>query len=247
VKHFIAKIAFASLAAGLFFSCAALPAGRPLAEEDRAAVIGNVDAEFQMRIGSGREAIMATAHDRLLARARQLHGDNVDIKDIEITRRAAAFGIALMHGEDMITARGTVISLDIQMARARVSATEHAVRETRRVLPVNARVWIHNNAAAYRGLAGDAIDDMTATFIRKSITVVERGLVDLIAVEQGVHLDGAVADSDFISIGNAAGANTIIVVDIAGSGVLRRLNVRVLDIAAGTVRMQSDTSEAWRL
>ena len=69
----------------------------------------------------------------------------------------------------------------------------------------------------------------------------------MIAVEQGIHLDGMVTDDDFISVGNAAGANTIIVMGISGAGALRRLNVRVLDIAAGTVRMQSDTGEAWRL
>jgi len=190
---------------------------------------------------------MAAAHDRLLARARSLYGDSVDVRNIEITRGAASLGAVLMHGEDMVTARGVVISLDIQTARARAEATEHAGREIRKVLPAGARVWIHNNATADRGLAGDAVDDMTAAFIRDNITVVERGLIDLIALEQGIHLDGTVVDSDFISIGNAAGANTIVVVDIARAGILRRLNVRVLDIAAGTVRMQSDTGEAWRL
>jgi len=233
------------LTVGFIFSCATAPADRPLTAKDRDAVIGNVDAEFQVSIGSSREVIMATAHSRLLERARLLYGNNVEIRNVEITRRAALG--ALMHGEDTIIARGTVISINIQTARARTGAIEHALREVRRALPVSARVWLHNNATTDISLANDAIDDMTSAFIRDNIIVVERGLIDLIATEQGIHLDGTVADSDFISIGNAAGANTIIVVGIVGAGTLRRLSVRVLDIATGTVRMQSDTGEAWRL
>ncbi|MCL2194067.1 MAG: hypothetical protein FWB78_11835, partial [Treponema sp.] len=227
-------------------SCATAPADRPLTAEDRDAVIGNVDAQFQVSMGSSHDVIVATAHVRLLERARLLYGNNVEIRNVEITRRAA-LGAALMHGEDTIVARGTVISIDIQMARARAGTIEHALREIRRVLPVDARLWVHNGATTDRSLANDTADDITAAFIRDNITVVERGLIDLIALEQGIHLDGTVADSDFISIGNAAGANTIIVVVVAGTGALRRLNVRVLDIATGTVRMQSDTGEAWRL
>ena len=237
---------FALLAAGLLFSCASVSADRPLIAEDGASVIGNVDAEFRISMGSSHEVIMAAAHDRLLTRARMLYGNNVEIRNVEITRRAALSAV-LMHGEDTISARGIVISLDLQAARARAATTAHALRETRRVLPADARLWIHNNATTNRGPASDAADDITSAFIRYGITVVERGLIDMIAAEQGIHLDGTVADGDFISIGNAAGANTIIVIDITGTGVLRRLNVRVLDIATGTVRMQSDTGEPWRL
>jgi len=243
MKDFVPGMVFALLATGLLFSCATVPVDSPLTVKDRDAVIGNVDAEFQINRGSSREVIIATAHDRLLTRARLLYGNNVEIRNVEITRRAALG--AVMHGEDKITARGTVISLDIQMARARAGTIEHALREVRRVLPADARVWLHNNATTDRSLANDAVDNMTSAFIRDNITVVERGLINLIATEQGIHLDGIVADNDFISIGNAAGANTIVVVAIAGTGVLRRLNVRVLDIATGTVRMQSDTGEAW--
>ena len=247
MTNFVSGTVFVLLATGLLLSCAsAPPVDRPLTAEERDSVIGNVDAEFTVNMGSSRDVIMATAHVRLLERARLLYGGNVEIRNVEITRRAA-LGAALMHGEDTIVARGVVISLDMQTARARAGTIEHALMEIRRVLPVDARLWIHNGATTDRNLANDTADDITAAFIRDNVTVVERGLIDLIATEQGIHLDGTVADSDFISIGNAAGANTIIVVAIAGTGVLRRLNVRVLDIATGTVRMQSDTGEAWRL
>jgi len=236
----------ALFAVGFLFSCATAPVDRPLTAGDRDAVIGNVETEFPINRGSSREVILAAANSRLLEKARMMYGNNVEIRNVEITRRAA-LGAALMHGEDMIRARGAVISRDIQMARARTGTIEHALREVRTVLPADARVWLHNNATTDRSLANDAVDDITSAFIRDRITVVERGLLNLIAAEQGIHLDGFVTDGDFVSIGNAAGANTIVVVGITGTGVLRRLNVRVLDIVAGTVRMQSDTGEAWRL
>ena len=140
MKNFFPKMVLALLATWLLLSCAVAPASRPLSAEDRDVVIGNVNVEFQIPIGSGREAIMATAHSRLLERARLLYGDNVDIRNIEATRRSAVLAQAMMHGEDVIRARGAVISLELQRARARAGATEHAGREVRRVLPADARV-----------------------------------------------------------------------------------------------------------
>jgi len=123
----------------------------------------------------------------------------------------------------------------------------HAIGEVQRILPMAARVSIHNNAAANQGLVNDVIDNMTSTFLRNGIPVIERQRIELILTEQNLHMDGSVSDRDFISVGNLAGANTIIIVGITGVGAARRLQVRVLDIETGTVVMQSDTGNDWRL
>jgi len=123
----------------------------------------------------------------------------------------------------------------------------HAIREVGRVLPATARVWVHNNSMVSPGMANDVIDTMISSFLSSGIPVVERQWVDLILAEQNLHLDGSVSDSDFVSVGNLAGANTIIVVGITGTGAARRLQVRVLDIATGTVIMQSGTGSEWQL
>jgi len=123
----------------------------------------------------------------------------------------------------------------------------HTIGEVRRVLPAHARVSIHNDATANQGLVNDVIDNMISAFLRDGIPVVERQLIELILAEQGLHMDGSVSDRDFISIGNLAGANTIVIVGITGAGAARRLQVRVLDIATGTVTMQSGTGSEWRL
>jgi len=123
----------------------------------------------------------------------------------------------------------------------------HAISEVGRVIPSAARVSIHNSAAASQGLVNDVIDNMISTFLQSGVPVVERQLIELILAEQNLHMDGSVTDGDFISIGNLAGANTIVIVGITGAGAARRLQVRVLDISTGTVVMQSGTGSEWRL
>jgi len=124
---------------------------------------------------------------------------------------------------------------------------EHALSEVRQVLPAVARLWIHNDAATDHGLVNDVIDNMTSAFLRSGVLVVERQQIDLIVAEQNLHLDGSVSDRDFVGIGNLAGANTIVIIGITGVGHARRLQVRALDIATGTLLMQSGTGSEWRL
>jgi TolB-like protein len=118
--------------------------------------------------------------------------------------------------------------------------------EIQKVLPKGAQVWIYNNAVT-NSLAGAVVDNITSSFIRKGIRVVDRQNTALIEAEQKFQMSGIVSDDDFVSIGNAAGANTIVVIGIIGSGAIRRLQVQVLDIEKGVTIMQSDASEKWQL
>jgi len=118
--------------------------------------------------------------------------------------------------------------------------------EIQKVLPKNAQVWIYNNAAA-NPLAAAVVDNITSGFIRKGIRVVDRQNAALIEAEQKFQMSGSVSDNDFLSIANTAGANTIVVIGISGSGATRRLQVRVLDIEKRIAIMQSDTGEKWQL
>lgn len=124
---------------------------------------------------------------------------------------------------------------------------EHALNEIEAVIAADANVWIQNVAVTYQHLANEVVDSIIYSFLGAGRTVVERGMIDQILAEQELHMTGMVADSDFISIGNLAGADTIIVVDMTGFARSRRLQVRVMDIAQGTVVMQSGTGVAWRL
>ena len=122
----------------------------------------------------------------------------------------------------------------------------HAVSEVKRVVPPATSLWVHNTAPGV-SIVQDVIDNMLSSFLNSDFTVVERGMIDVILAEQNLHLDGVVADSDFISIGNLAGARTVVVIGVTGTGAARRLNARVLDIETATLSMQSGTGVAWRL
>jgi hypothetical protein len=60
-------------------------------------------------------------------------------------------------------------------------------------------------------------------------------------------MSGAVSDDDIVRVGNAAGANTIVLLGVEGSGALRRLRVKVLDVEKRSPIMQSDAGEKWQL
>jgi tetratricopeptide (TPR) repeat protein len=126
----------------------------------------------------------------------------------------------------------------------RVSA--FASDEIQKVLPKNARVWIYNNSPAV-SMAEAVVDNITASLIQKGIGLVDRQNTALIEAEQQFQMSGYVSDNDFVSIGNMAGANIIVTIGITGTGAMRRLQVRVLDIERGVPLMQSDTGERWQI
>ncbi|WP_461246708.1 hypothetical protein [Treponema sp. R6D11] len=125
-------------------------------------------------------------------------------------------------------------------------AADLASDEIQKVLPKNARVWIYNDSIN-NSMAVAIVDNLTSEFIRKGIKIVDRQSAALIEAEQKFNTSGYVSDNDFISIGNAVGANTIVVIGISGTGSTRRLQVRVLDIEKRVPIMQSDTSEKWQI
>ena len=132
-------------------------------------------------------------------------------------------------------------------ARSQIErAAAFACDEIQKVLPKNARVWVYNNTAT-NSLTGAIVDNITAGFIRKGIGVVDRQNTALIEAEQKFQISGYVSDDDFVSIGNAAGANTIVIIGVTGTGSMRRLQVQVLDIEKGVTIMHSDAGEKWQL
>jgi len=168
-----------------------------------------------------------------------LEGVYVETWDARVSRR-----IDDLNGE--LAELMGIADFDDPRTPAEVVAS-HAIDEINDVIGVDANVWIQNVAATYQHLANEIADSIVYSFLGAGRTVVERGMIDQILAEQELHMTGMVADSDFISVGNLAGADTIIVVDMTGTARSRRLQVRVLDIAQGTLLMQSGTGVAWRL
>jgi len=175
------------------------------------------------------------------------------------TQTAANFMQEVLTATGNPKARDMLVKLNKELQEAAGSAeysdtrrqtervANHANEEIRKVLPANARVWIHNNASTDQSMVNEVIDNLTAAFLRNRITVIDRESIALIMSEQNFQMSGHVNDNDFVSIGKLAGANTLVVINITGTGAARRLQVRVLDIEKGIPIFQSDTNEIWQL
>jgi len=124
--------------------------------------------------------------------------------------------------------------------------TAYASEEIQKVLPAGAVVWLYNSSLG-NTMVDAVVDNLTAGFIRKGIGIVDRQNSALIEAEQKLQVSGAVSDAEMVKLGNAAGAKTIVIIGVAGSGAMRRLQVRVLDIERGIPIMQSDTDERWQM
>jgi len=127
-------------------------------------------------------------------------------------------------------------------------AAAYASEEIRKFLPQGAKVLIYNTTPDNEK-ATVVLDNITADFINAGISVVDRDRLSaaLIQEELLTQMSGAVSDDDIVRIGNAAGANTIVMLGVEGSGALRRLRVKVLDVEKRAPIMQSDADEKWRL
>ena len=126
-------------------------------------------------------------------------------------------------------------------------AADFAVSELQKVLPRDARVAFQNSEVTDNAMVNNIIINMTSSFIRNNITVVERQEIDRIMAELDFQLSGSVSDDSYVSLGKLAGANCIIIVNVTGTGANRRLQVRALNIETGTVMMQSGTGSEWNL
>ena len=130
----------------------------------------------------------------------------------------------------------------------RQKVLDFAIGEIRRSIPAAAKVWVVNKSeTGERDIAVQIADGITAALVNNRITVVDRENASLMEAEQKFQMSGNVSDDDFMSIGNAAGANTMITIEITGVSGNRRLSLVILDIETRTRRYVSDTSENWHL
>ena len=122
-----------------------------------------------------------------------------------------------------------------------------AVDEISNVLPKGSKLWIFNNSKDERALSEIVVDGMVSGLLKKGVVIVDRENSKLMDAEQKFQSSGNVSDSDFVSIGNAAGANMLATVVITGTSSNRRLQIRILDIEKRTNIFQTDASSKWNL
>ena len=114
-------------------------------------------------------------------------------------------------------------------------------------MPNNPRVALINNSRNERDLAETVLMGIMDGFLSKNITVVDRESRALVEMERDYQLSGYVSDDQIMSIGNAVGVNTFVLVSVTGSGASRRLSVRMVDVARNTVIYQSPQTDEMNL
>ena len=81
-----------------------------------------------------------------------------------------------------------------------------------------------------------AIEEITVVLVNTSqFIVLERENLDVINAEHSFQMSGEVNDDDFISIGQKYGAQIVVTCSISGSGGLRRLRIKTIDVQTGQI------------
>jgi hypothetical protein len=114
-------------------------------------------------------------------------------------------------------------------------------------MPANPRVALMNNSQNERDLVELVITGIIDGFLANNIIVVDRANRALVEMERNYQLLGHVRDEEMISIGQEAGVNAFILVAITGTGAIRRLSVRMLDVERNTVIYQSPNTDEMNL
>jgi TolB-like protein len=110
-------------------------------------------------------------------------------------------------------------------------------------IPQNSIVAVINISSRDIGFAEYFIDEITYLLVNsKKCRVIERNTLDAIRTEQNFQMSGDVDDDHVISIGKMIGANVVITGTISGSGQMRRLRLKALDVRTAEIIAMSSES-----
>ncbi|MDR1216461.1 MAG: hypothetical protein LBK25_07255 [Treponema sp.] len=105
-------------------------------------------------------------------------------------------------------------------------------------LPSSAKFSFMSGAAGESQLMEYVLDGIATALVGR-LTFIDRQNNALIAAEKQFQLSGAVDDDSIVSIGHELGVDIIVVFSINGSGNLRRLVVKALDVETAQVVYQN--------
>lgn len=104
-------------------------------------------------------------------------------------------------------------------------------------VPKNTKVVLLNISDIDVDLTDYFIEELGVMLDRsKVLVVVERRYLESLSIEHNFQMSGYVSDESMISIGKYAGAQTVISCNITGTGNLRRLRLRALDVETAIVQ-----------
>jgi hypothetical protein len=138
-----------------------------------------------------------------------------------------------------------VVSHDIIPVKASASSLlDTAIKNSfdiiSRNVPVNAKIAIVNIASNSMDNSNYILEELTLAFVNsRKFTVVDRQTLDVLRQEHNFQLSGEVSDETIVSIGNFTGAGVVITGVVSGTGEMRRLRLRALDVKTAEVLAMS--------
>jgi hypothetical protein len=119
-------------------------------------------------------------------------------------------------------------------------AVKQAVDEIEARLAEGAAISILNVSRNEMELAEYSVEKLVAAVVNgERLTAVDRTNQSVIEAEQQFQLSGAASDESAVSIGRQLGVQYIALCSINGSGYLRRLAVRIVNVETGEIALQS--------
>jgi len=177
----------------------------------------------------------------------QVEGSNPGSKSIVINPNHETVVIeALARGN--YTRGGTVdylriaqtTPLPVNQAEGIEQAVNKSAEQIIKNIPQNSIAAIINISSRDADLAEYIIDEIAYLLVNsKKCRIVERKTIDAIRVEQNFQMSGDVDDDNVISIGKMIGASVVITGTVSGSGYIRRLRIKALDVKTGEILAMS--------
>ena len=110
-------------------------------------------------------------------------------------------------------------------------------------LPNTPRVALINNSVSERDIGDYMTNSITAGLQSRNVIIVDRSNRALLEAERNYQLMGYVSDHELVNIGNEVGVNTFVLIAVSGSGSMRHLSVRMIDLERNTVIYQSPITD----
>jgi len=103
-------------------------------------------------------------------------------------------------------------------------------------IPLRSRLAIVGIDSTNPNEAAFYLNELTLQFVNsRKYTVVDRGDIDKVLVEQNFQMSGYVDDDAFVSIGKFIGATVVITGSISGTGSQKRLVIKAIDVLTSEI------------
>jgi hypothetical protein len=217
-------------------------------------IVGTVTVEFtsfQFLHIPNKKNIKVKAYTELKRAAQKEYGNNIDIKNIDITGDFSIWGLVMMFTPAIqfgnlqkITAIGKVISVSSNNSNRITSAMDAPLSKTanrliedlKEELPRRSTIAIlsvYSNDPAASTYALEKIEQQF--YDARHFSIIEKRFIDQVRREKRLQESDDIDPAKAAELAKEEGWNVVVIGEISGSGSSRRLTLRAIDAEKGTI------------